>query len=133
MPKAITVLSLIFLVSFLAVGCLGGSSSITTTNSSTQTGAPTPITFQVSGTEFAFTPSHLSVTAGQQVTVVFSNNGALAHTFTIPDLGVNTGSVGSGQQKTVTFTAPAIAGSHEFLCIVPGHSDRGMTGTITIS
>lgn len=85
----------------------------------------------VVGTEFAFSPSTITVKKGESVKVTFKNNGQYPHNFTISELNVKSDTVGPGQQTTVTFT-PDKAGRFTFICSVPGHADRGMKGTLVV-
>jgi plastocyanin len=63
-----------------------------------------------------FEPATLSATAGERVTVVFDNEGALPHTFTIKGLSADTGIVNAGDTKSVTFTVPSEPA--EFVCTI---------------
>ena len=85
----------------------------------------------VSGTEFAFTPSTITVKKGQEVKLTFKNNGQYPHNFTVSELGVATNTVEPGGETTITFT-PDKTGSFTYVCTVPGHADRGMKGTLTV-
>ena len=95
------------------------------------TSAMTDQVFTVTGTEFAFTPSTLTVKKGEPVTITFKNQGKYPHNLTITDLNVATKTIQPGQSDTITFTPPK-AGSFTFMCTVPGHADRGMKGTLTV-
>ncbi|HET9946700.1 MAG TPA: cupredoxin domain-containing protein [Patescibacteria group bacterium] len=98
------------------------------------TTSASPTTMQeisVSASEFAFTPSSITVKAGQTVKITFKNNGQYPHNFTISELSVQTSTIQPGQQTDVTFT-PTKTGSFTFICSVPGHADRGMKGTLTV-
>ena len=85
----------------------------------------------VSGTEYAFSPSTITVKVGQPVQITFKNNGVYPHNLTISDLSVGTKTVTPGQEETATFT-PNKTGSFAFICTVPGHADKGMKGTLTV-
>lgn len=85
----------------------------------------------VTGNEFSFNPSTITVKAGQQVQVIFKNTGQYPHNFTLADLNVQTKTIQPGQQDMVTFT-PTKTGSFTYICTVPGHADRGMKGTLTV-
>lgn len=87
--------------------------------------------FTVEGSEFAFTPSTLTVKKGEAVEITFKNNGKYPHNLTIADLNVKTKTIQPGQEDTLTFT-PTKVGSFSFMCTVPGHADKGMTGTLTV-
>ena len=85
----------------------------------------------VVGTEFAFTPSTLTLKVGQPAEITFKNNGAYPHNLTITDLGVKTKTIQPGEQDTIQFT-PSKTGQFSFICTVPGHADKGMKGTLTV-
>jgi hypothetical protein len=68
------------------------------------------------------------VELGAEVTIEFTNNGSVSHSFSAPDLDVEV-EAGNGQDATVTFTAPDQAGSFDFFCKY--HADQ-MNGTISI-
>ena len=87
--------------------------------------------FTVTGSEFAFTPSTLTVKSGQLVEITFKNMGKYPHNLTITDLNVSTKTINPGESDTLTFT-PTKTGSFGFLCTVPTHADRGMKGTLTV-
>lgn len=106
-----------------------------TTQPSTSSASPTSTTstvdVTVSGREFAFTPSVITVKKGQPIQLTFKNEGQYPHNLTISDLNVKTKTIQSGQQDTITFT-PSTTGSFTYLCTVPGHADRGMKGTLIV-
>ena len=85
----------------------------------------------VKGNEFAFTPSTFTVKQGQPVRIVFENTGKFPHNLTISDLHVETRTIFPGQKDSVIFT-PNRAGTFTYSCTVPGHADKGMTGTLTV-
>ncbi|WP_255431312.1 cupredoxin domain-containing protein [Streptacidiphilus sp. PB12-B1b] len=72
---------------------------------------------------FAFHPAALTVKPGEKVTVV--NHDSTAHTVTDGSV-FNTGDVNSG--ATVTFTAPAKAGSYPYICTI----HQFMHGTLNV-
>lgn len=86
----------------------------------------------VVGKEFQFMPDAIRVEKGQEVTVVFRNEGQLSHNLTIPDLGLNTATIQTGAQDTLHFTAKE-AGAYPFWCTVPGHKEAGMKGKVDVS
>ena len=85
----------------------------------------------VLGTEYAFSPSTITVKVGQPVQITFKNNGTFPHNLTIADLNVGTKTITPGQEDTITFT-PTKAGSFPFICTVLGHADKGMKGTLIV-
>jgi plastocyanin len=82
---------------------------------------------KVTVANFAFQPSTLSATAGQQMRIELTNSDSVEHNITIEDANVNQ-DVAAGEDATATFTAPA-AGSYEFFCVY--HAQR-MRGTLTV-
>jgi len=88
------------------------------------------ITF--ASTEFKFAPRHMTVVAGQPVTLVLDNSGgATEHDITADELGVHmrakAGEIGKG---TYTFDKP---GTFAFKCSLPGHKETGMDGILTVA
>jgi plastocyanin len=104
----------------------------TTGSSSNEIGTPAAAKeFTVSGNEFAFSPKTLAVSKGDTVNVTFTNTGTFPHNFTIKELNVQGKTIQPGESDTVTFTADK-AGSFQYICSVPGHADKGMTGTLIV-
>lgn len=108
---------------------------------------PAPTTITIEGSDsFAFSPASFSAATGSAVTITFKNGGGLDHNvvvvpgdkdpLTVTEAdglpGMSTGTVSGGQEKQVTFTAPA-AGSYKYVCTIPGHAAGGMVGTLTIT
>ena len=85
----------------------------------------------VTGVDFKFEPSSLSIPAGKPVQVVFRNGSSSSpHTFTIQganfELQADPGGSDAG-------TLPALPpGTYTFICSIPGHAQLGMTGTLTV-
>lgn len=103
--------------------------SVTTTPAPTSSTSSATIT--VIGNEFAFSPSKITLTKGTAVTIVFKNQGHYPHNFTVAELGVKTATIQPGETTSVTFT-PDKTGTFTYECTVPGHADRGMTGSLTV-
>ena len=91
-------------------------------------GAAVEQTVSVEAFDFYFEPTTLSVETGASVTVEFTNSGSVSHSWTSSDLDVGVEASG-GEESSVTFTAPAEAGSYDFFCEY--HPDE-MQGTISI-
>ena len=79
--------------------------------------------------EFLFNPSQAAVPANTAVTVALPNRGALPHNFTIQELGISV-TAQAGEAGEAMVNAPA--GTYEFVCNIPGHSEAGMVGTLTV-
>jgi uncharacterized cupredoxin-like copper-binding protein len=90
----------------------------------------------VTGNGARFSPSALTVRAGQPVRLVLRNEGGAVHDFTLSAGAaglteeVNVVAAG-GSTASVTFT-PTAPGTYEFVCGQPGHEAAGMTGTLTV-
>lgn len=85
----------------------------------------------VTGTEFVFFPSAITVKEGQKVKINFQNQGAMVHNLVIEELGIATKTVGSGETDAIEFTAPA-TGTYKFFCSLPGHQPAGMEGSLNV-
>lgn len=85
---------------------------------------------EVSAKEFAFTPSTLSMKAGQPTDVVLKNDGSIEHDFSVSDVGFKL-SMPPSQTGDLALTI-AKPGTYRFHCSVPGHEGAGMKGTITV-
>jgi uncharacterized cupredoxin-like copper-binding protein len=116
------------------------STTATTETTTAPTTTPTETTLpptgdfrevQVTLDEYSFTPENIEVGLGQQVQLTVTNTGALAHTFTAPDLGINL-EVAGGKTESTIFSADK-AGVFELTCTVAGHEQLGMTGQIFVS
>ena len=134
--KRFTILLTIALLALLVVAC----------GDNEESGDPEPTTMNVTGfDEFRYDPENMSVQAGSQVTVNFTNDGVLEHNWLLTSTsmepgdvtegdalgGATSGLTPSGETKTFTFTAPP-AGTYQVVCTVPGHALGGMVATFTV-
>ena len=97
-----------------------------------------------------FTPDHLDVKKGEQVHFIIQNKGALKHEFMLasvadndkhaklmqkyPDMehdDPNAKSVDPGKSADILWRFSK-SGTFEFACLIPGHREAGMHGTITV-
>jgi plastocyanin len=103
------------------------TTTTTPTTTTDDTGPSTTIT--VNMIEYRFDLSQTTVPSGQ-VTFVITNKGQEVHNFDIS--GVRRGALLSpGQTETWTIGLPPK--SYVYICDVPFHLERGMTGTLTVS
>lgn len=84
----------------------------------------------VSGDQFFFSPSSVSLKAGEKVKLTFRNVGSIVHNWKIEGLNIGTKTIGGGQTDTIEFTVPA-TGNYTIFCSVPGHRQAGMVGILT--
>jgi len=104
----------------------GGGTTSTTTS---VTGPAT--TVNVSMKEYTFTLSQNTVPQGT-ITFVIKNDGNEPHNFDIS--GVKAGAIiGPGQTETWTVGLAAKASGYVYVCDVPFHIDRGMTGLLNVT
>jgi uncharacterized cupredoxin-like copper-binding protein len=80
--------------------------------------------------DIMFAPAQMTIPANTDVTITLNNKGAIEHEFKIDDQNIDSGLVSSGGSTTVTANLPA--GTYTYHCPVPGHTEAGMTGTLTV-
>jgi plastocyanin len=121
------------------VGVKVAKPPVPTTTTTTTTTPPTTTltgtvgnaqtTVQVGMFEYRFDLSTQTVPSGQ-VTFVITNKGQETHNFSIN--GVKAGTI-IGPGATETYTVALPAGQYTYVCDVPFHADRGMTGALTVT
>jgi manganese oxidase len=89
-------------------------------------GASAPVA--VTMTEYAFTPSAITVPLGGSLAV--SNGGAIAHNLSIEG-GPATADLSPGQSETLDLS-DLPAGTYRVVCTIPGHESSGMVAELTI-
>jgi uncharacterized cupredoxin-like copper-binding protein len=108
--------------------CGGGNPQSSGPAASLQAG-----TYAVEAKEYAFTPSTLSVPAGE-VTFQVHNAGTQEHEFEIFQGDTVKDEVeGLVPGLTKTLTVPLEPGEYTFKCLLNGHDQLGMTGTLTVT
>jgi nitrite reductase (NO-forming) len=123
-----------FSVATAAVAPPPSSTPTTTTTPAPTTTSTVPVgnastTVQVNMVEYAFQLSQSSIPSGQ-VTFVIKNSGNEIHNFAI--LGNKAGAqIGPG--KSETWTVALAPGTYNYICDVPFHAERGMTGQFTVT
>src|SRR4051812_5159079 len=119
---ATSVLALILVVVVAAVNS-GSSSSETSTSA-----APAPVAISLS--EYAISPSKVTLPAGGSLTV--TNAGTMAHNVTVLKTDHATPDIQPGGKATLDLSTLG-GGTYEIYCAIPGHKDSGMTGTLTVT
>jgi plastocyanin len=84
----------------------------------------------VTGANFKFTPSTITVKKGDTVRVTFKSSGGF-HDFVIDEYDVQTKMVDTGLSDTVEFVADK-AGTFEYYCSVGNHRQMGMVGKLIV-
>lgn len=88
------------------------------------------IVIEVSGQNFSFSPSKISLQKNKKVKIVFKNIEGF-HDFRIEGMKVATKVIKAGEETSVTF-APNKKGKFIFYCSVGNHRAMGMQGTLVI-
>lgn len=92
-----------------------------------------PITeIEVSGKEFSFSPSTISVKRGDKVRIVFKNVGKMTHNFVVEELDIRTSEIAPGETDTIEFTVPDDGSSLTYYCSVGSHRVLGMEGKFSV-
>lgn len=114
--------------------CGQSGSTGTAPPSSTAAGSATATaTVNVTESEFAIDASPTSLPAGS-VTFAISNTGAASHDVVVKGPGVdNVASALVSPGGTGSLTVTLQPGTYELYCNVPGHKDKGMDTTITVT
>ncbi len=93
-------------------------------------GAGTEKTFTITGSNFSFSPSSITVNKGDKVKIVFANSGG-THDFKIDEYSVATPRISGGQSASVEFVADK-SGTFDYYCSVGSHRAMGMQGTLIV-
>ena len=119
---------------------------LTLTLAACQSSGPSSV-MDLEMTDFAFTPNHFTVPAGEEITVNISHHGIVVHEFIIMNPGTTAGDkfdeedmpnvytiveVPPGHSQSFTFVAPLEAGEYQIVCGIAGHLESGMTATLTV-
>lgn len=119
---AVAVIAVFGLAGLVAIVASGGSDD--------DGGGDEAATTSVSMVEMAFSPDPITVdVADARLEVV--NDGAVRHSFVVPDLGKGTPDLGPGQKLVVDLTDQA-PGEYYAYCDVPGHREAGMETTLIL-
>jgi len=86
--------------------------------------------FTISGKNFSFDPSSITVKKGDKVKITFNNTQGF-HDFKIDKYGVATKQFNSPGTEVLEFIAYE-AGSFEYYCSVGSHKAMGMKGTLKV-
>ena len=117
------------LTSLLLVAGCGGDDDEETTPTTTASAE----TFTISETDFALSPSTVTIDAPGTYTFEATNDGGTDHALEIEGNGVEeeTDTIGPGESASVTVDLEP--GTYEMYCPIDGHRDQGMEGEISVS
>jgi plastocyanin len=120
--KWIRLLGALFALTLLAAAC-GGNTTPDQNGGSPSESASSGGGADLTIVDFAFSPTELSVTEGQTITI--TNTGSVSHTFTTDDGAIDE-TVSAGETEEIKLTGVTSGGFH---CRF--HSQ--MTGTLTVA
>ena len=86
--------------------------------------------FEVSGNNFAFSPTEIVVNQGDTVRINFTNSGGF-HDLVIDEFNTRTQQLADGGKETIEFVADK-TGTFEYYCSVGKHREMGMVGNLII-
>ncbi len=86
--------------------------------------------FTVTGQNYSFSPSTITVNKGDRVKITFVSGGG-THDFKIDEFNVASQRMSDGAQDVVQFVADK-AGTFKYYCSVGSHRAMGMEGTLTV-
>ncbi len=88
------------------------------------------VSFDLSGTNFAFDVTEMTVSKDDTVTINLVSESGF-HDWVVDELDAATARVNSGESTSLTFVANE-TGSFQYYCSVGNHRAQGMVGTITV-
>lgn len=107
------------------------STTLPVTSTSTGTSTISQVKeFIVNGSNFAFSPSTITVNKGDRVRIVFKNQGGM-HDWKLDEFGAKTKVINGGESETIEFVADK-AGSFEYYCSIGTHRQMGMKGVFIV-
>lgn len=92
--------------------------------------APKDVTVSVTGKNFSFEPSTITVNKGDTVTIEFTSEQGF-HDFSLDEYSLRTRAVNTGESASVTFVADQ-AGTFNYYCSIGSHRELGMEGVIIV-
>lgn len=98
---------------------------------STPVGEDSDTLVNVTAIDIAFEQTELTFPADTDITVVFTNNGALQHDWVVEGTDFATELLDGGGSQEIVVNLPA--GEYTYFCSVAGHREAGMVGTLTVA
>ncbi|MEH6941031.1 cupredoxin domain-containing protein [Bacillus sp. JJ722] len=107
------------------------------------------VTINVQPSKFSYEPSTIQLKKNQRVSLILNNEDMIDHDIEIKKIPIakedtnlhiehqNLNSdfhlhSSASKQEKITFT-PIALGTYEFYCTIPGHKEKGMIGTLTVT
>ena len=86
--------------------------------------------FTVTGSNYSFAPSAITVKKGDTVKITFKNSEGF-HNFIVDQFNAKTKTIPAGKEDSVEFVADK-TGAFQYYCGVGNHRQMGMVGTLTV-
>lgn len=86
--------------------------------------------FTVTGENFKFSPTEITVNRGERVRLTFRSVGG-THDWRLDEFNAATNVLPANQEQTIEFTADQ-SGTFEYYCSVGNHRAMGMVGNFTV-
>lgn len=120
---------LIGLLSFLAYGATYPSMQ-----AEAAPGTQASLEVDVDLTEWELNPSQFDFQQGDTVLFNITNSGRFSHNLEVSNTAqhLHSPTIGAGETTTLEVTLDN-SGTYTIICAIPGHSDLGMTGELTVS
>lgn len=120
MNKKILLVSVVVVVTSLLLAACGSGGG----------GGGAGVTVTLKAQDIKFDLKEIKAKANQPVVINYVNEGTLEHNFIVKDFNVKE-TIPAGGKKTITFK-PTKAGTFDFVCDVPGHTEAGMVGKLIV-
>ena len=128
----------------LALPACGGDDDDDADDDGADGGAQTSI--EATSSEFKFAPNSWTVSAGEEFSIRFENNGTLDHEWAVINLGDDIESEDDFAEDKVLLEVEAVPagettdeqftidepGTYQVICALDGHFDSGMEGSLTV-
>jgi plastocyanin len=89
-----------------------------------------PAVVTVIAHDFAFVPREITVSSSGTSTIVFANEGAIMHNYTVDELRFRVAAARGESAEGALVDAPP--GTYEAYCSIAGHRQAGMVGVLTV-
>jgi plastocyanin len=120
LKPGVVLLGVVTVLAVMGAGCTGPAP------------APQNRSFSLNEYDFNFSVKTIEVNQNDVLTINVTNNGTMAHDFTIGAPYSINQAVPVGTTQTIHLTA-STKGSFEYVCSIAGHKELGMVGTLKVN
>ncbi len=86
----------------------------------------------ITASDFRFSPAELTLRTGEWVVVTFTNDDPVVHDWTVEGIANVDVPARPGQTAKLRFVIDT-PGTYPILCMIPGHAEAGMVGTLVVT